>query len=119
MRPRAVLICHHDAPLHREGVARWLASWSELRGILVIEEPSSRLVKRLRRERRRVGLVRLLDVLAMRLYYRIRCARADGAWEQERLERFLAEKVRGGAGLPGVYPPNEQTLAEYRDWPGK
>jgi regulator of RNase E activity RraA len=44
---------------------------------------------------------------------------AEAGFEQERLERFLAEKVRGGAGLPGVYPPNEQTLAEYRTWPGR
>ena len=36
--------------------------------------------------------------------------------EQEELERFLLEKVRGGASLVGVYPPNEATLAEYRAW---
>jgi regulator of RNase E activity RraA len=39
---------------------------------------------------------------------------AEAGLEQERLERFLLEKVRAGAALPGVYPPNEQTLAEYR-----
>ena len=36
--------------------------------------------------------------------------------DQERLEAFLVEKVKGGAALPGVYPPNEATLAEYEAW---
>ena len=39
---------------------------------------------------------------------------AEAAAEQERLEEFLAAKVRGGAPLAGVYPPGEQVIAEYR-----
>jgi regulator of RNase E activity RraA len=41
------------------------------------------------------------------------------AWrglEQEELEAFILEKVRGGAPLPGTYPPGEKTLAEYERW---
>ena len=41
---------------------------------------------------------------------------ATAGLDQERLEAFLLEKVRGGAALPGVYPPNETTLAEYETW---
>ncbi len=41
---------------------------------------------------------------------------ADGALEQERLERFVLMRVKGGAAIPGTYPPNEDTLAAYRDW---
>jgi regulator of RNase E activity RraA len=36
--------------------------------------------------------------------------------EQEELEAFLLEKVRGGAPLPGTYPPGEKALAEYERW---
>jgi len=36
--------------------------------------------------------------------------------EQEELEAFILEKIRAGAPLPGTYPPNEQTLAEYEAW---
>ncbi len=79
-RPRTVLICHHDAPLHEDGMARWLASWSDLSGIVVIEEPRRMVRKRLRRELARVGLFRLLDVLAMRVYYRLVHAAKDAAW---------------------------------------
>jgi regulator of RNase E activity RraA len=38
---------------------------------------------------------------------------ATPAAEQEALERFLLAKVEAGAPLPGTYPPNAQTLAEY------
>lgn len=41
---------------------------------------------------------------------------AGPAAGQEDLERFILEKVAGGAALPGTYPPNEQTLAEYEAW---
>ncbi len=41
---------------------------------------------------------------------------AGPAADQEDLERFVLEKVEGGAALPGTYPPNEQTLAEYEAW---
>ena len=41
---------------------------------------------------------------------------ARPAAEQEDLERFVLEKIEGGAALPGTYPPNEQTLAEYQEW---
>ncbi|MCC6316294.1 MAG: formyl transferase [Gemmatimonadaceae bacterium] len=90
-RPRTVLICHHDAPLHLDGLARWLASWSDLAGIVVIEEPGGLLRKRLRREWRRVGL-RIVDVLAQRVHYRLTSAARDRAWIEERVaglrERF-------------------------------
>jgi regulator of RNase E activity RraA len=38
---------------------------------------------------------------------------ATAGLDQERLEAFLLEKIKGGAPLPGVYPPNAATLAEY------
>lgn len=41
---------------------------------------------------------------------------AAPAAAQERLERFIQQKIEGGAPLPGTYPPNEQTRAEYRQW---
>jgi regulator of RNase E activity RraA len=38
------------------------------------------------------------------------------AANQEQLEAFIIEKVRNGAALPGTYPPNAETLAEYETW---
>lgn len=41
---------------------------------------------------------------------------AEVAVAQERREEFIVEKVRNGASIVGVYPPNEATLAEYEAW---
>ena len=35
---RVVLICHKDAPIHFDGIARWLAHWATLAGIVEIRE---------------------------------------------------------------------------------
>ncbi len=39
----------------------------------------------------------------------------DGV-EQERYERFAKLKIKEGRPVPGVYPPNEETKAEYAKW---
>lgn len=39
---------------------------------------------------------------------------AARAVEQERRERFFLSKVAAGASIIGVYPPNEETLEEFR-----
>jgi regulator of RNase E activity RraA len=39
---------------------------------------------------------------------------AGPALEQERLEAYLHTRIQAGEALWGVYPPSEQTLAEYR-----
>lgn len=41
---------------------------------------------------------------------------AHDAFDQESLEHFVLEKVRAGASIKGVYPPDEQTMAEYEEW---
>jgi regulator of RNase E activity RraA len=34
----------------------------------------------------------------------------------DQLEAFVVEKIKAGAPVPGTYPPNEATLAEYAAW---
>ncbi len=41
---------------------------------------------------------------------------AREGFEQEIREEFFQEKVAGGAPILGVYPPNEETLAEFEEW---
>jgi hypothetical protein len=82
---RTLVICHADAPLDREGLVRWLGSFSTVVGTVVIREPGGRLRKRIAREIKRVGRLRFLDVLAYRAYYALRFAGRDRDWEQDRL----------------------------------
>ncbi len=39
---------------------------------------------------------------------------AGPAAEQERLEAWILSEILAGAPLPGLYPPNDETLARYR-----
>lgn len=86
---RSVLICHHDEPLNRFGLGRWLASFTELAAIVVVREPQTRLLRRIRREIRRVGILRFFDVLAFRIYYRLGLAGSDSAWTNTMLSDLL------------------------------
>lgn len=47
---------------------------------------------------------------------------AIAAREQQELEQFILERIRSGAPLPGTYPPDANTRAEYerrpkQEWP--
>jgi regulator of RNase E activity RraA len=41
---------------------------------------------------------------------------ASAGLEQERLEAWVKQKVEEGAAVLGLYPPNEDTKAEYARW---
>ncbi|MCC7276564.1 MAG: ribonuclease activity regulator RraA [Alphaproteobacteria bacterium] len=36
--------------------------------------------------------------------------------EQERMERYVQIQVRRGRAIPGLYPPDDATRADYRKW---
>jgi methionyl-tRNA formyltransferase len=59
-----------------------------LAGLITIRDPRSRLWRAGRREIRRVGWFRFLDVLAFRLYARLRLARRDQAWKDTEVARL-------------------------------
>lgn len=87
---RTVLICHAGDAFDRRGLAAWLASFSELAGIVVLEETAAQRRQRYLREYRRVGLLGMLDVVAMRVYQRLFQRKADDAWLQGALSRLEA-----------------------------
>lgn len=108
MTLRTSLICHHDAPIHHDGIARWLASWSDLSAVVVVEEPARLLRRRLRRELQRVGPWRLLDVLAGRLYFRVANAAKDRTFLASRLDELRRRypPVPDGVPVLRVSTPN-------------
>jgi hypothetical protein len=86
---RTVLICHAQAPLDRYGLTRWLASFSDLAGVIVLQEKNQRIWRRIRRELQRTGPFRFLDVLGFRLYYQIFHSRRDARWEDAELAKVF------------------------------
>jgi hypothetical protein len=87
---RTVLICHSDEPLNRYGLARWLASFTELAAVIVVHEPGARFWRRVRREIGRVGAFRFFDVLAFRAYYSLVLAGRDRKWAAHLLTQLEA-----------------------------
>lgn len=94
---RTLLICHEEDELNRVGLAAWMASFSQLAGVLVLRETAERKKKRIRREIQRVGWPRFIDVLAFRLYYQVFLAAKDRIWEQQTVARLCAKYSRSSA----------------------
>lgn len=102
---KTLLICHEGALLDREGLARWLASFSDLVGLVVLREKWQRRLQRVRYEITRVGPVRFLDVVALRLYYKLFVARGDQRWEQQTLA-VLGKRYPPLDGTPVLVTPS-------------
>lgn len=85
---RTVLICQESAPLTRHAMARWLASSSDLAGLVILRERRGGLWRKLRREARRVGWLRVGDVLAFRVWQKLFHSGADAAFETRMLDRL-------------------------------
>lgn len=85
---KTLLICHEGSRLDQDVLARWLSSFSHLTGIVLLRDPSTAVRRRIRREIKRVGMVRFLDVLAFRLYYQLVLARGDRLWERQKTEEL-------------------------------
>ena len=112
---KTLLICHNDAELEFDGLARWMSSWSDLCGIIRLTEKPGRKWKRIRREVKRVGPLRFLDVLAFRLWYRLARAKQDQAWEQAQLttlrEKF--DDVSDNVPVLETHSPNSPEAEEF------
>ena len=112
---RTVLICHHDEPLNRYGLPRWLAAFTDLAGVVVIREPKARFWKRVRREIRRVGLLRFLDVFLFQMYYCLFLATADGKWQEDMLRKLEAryDDAPTSVRLLETASPNSSETARF------
>jgi methionyl-tRNA formyltransferase len=114
-QPSVVLICHEGDRLDTEGLAAWLANTMQLKGLIVIRDNPGRLWRAARREIRRVGWLRFLDVIAFRLYGRVALAAADDAWKGKALERLLAQYPADVRDVPRlvVDSPNSECAREF------
>lgn len=70
-----------------------------LAGLIIIRDEPGRIWRAAQREMRRVGIVRILNVLAFRLYARLRLHGRDEAWKEWEIGRL---RRRYPASLDGV-----------------
>lgn len=91
---RSVLICQHDALLVQDIMPRWLASFTDLAGVLVIREPRGNRLAKVKRSLRQQGVWGTIDLLAYRLFHRFRHSAGDRQQEVQIRET-----------LGAIYPP--------------
>lgn len=66
---KTVLICHDGDGFDQKALPRWLASFSDLAGMVVLREGTEQIRRRVKREIERSGWLRFGDVVTFRLYY--------------------------------------------------
>ena len=71
-------------------------------GLIVIRDPRSRLWRKVKREITRVGVFRFLDVIAFRLYARLRLAPREDAWKAAEVARLRRRYPTDLAAVPRV-----------------
>ncbi|MGI8883256.1 MAG: formyltransferase family protein [Pyrinomonadaceae bacterium] len=110
---KTLLICHEGALLEQEGLAGWLASFSDLAGIVVLREKGQRKFKRIRREIERSGILRFLDVTAFRVYYKMFLAQNDETWEREKLAELKQIYPKPDAPILITHSPNSKEAEAF------
>lgn len=85
---RTAIIFHENDLIDSDVTTRWLASFSDLAGMVVLREDAGKSKNRIRREIKRVGLLRFFDVLAFRLYYKLFHAGRDNEWRKNEAGRL-------------------------------
>ena len=87
---KTILICHSEHILFKVGLSRWLASFSDLVGLVIIQEKEFTMFKkRLSWEIGRIGLIRLFDVILFRVYYKLFLSFKYKKWEKRKLQELI------------------------------
>ena len=109
--PTVVLICHEGDRLDTEGLASWLAGTMNLAGLIVISDKGRRLWTAARRELRRAGWLGFLDVVAYRLYARVRLRATEDAWKSQQVEILKKQYPADLEHVPRVVVANPNSDA--------
>jgi methionyl-tRNA formyltransferase len=86
-----------------------------LAGLIIIRDPRSRLWRAARREIRRVGWLRFLDVIAFRLFARLRLARREREWKNAEIARLRQRYPADVTAVPRIVvsTPNSNEAREF------
>jgi hypothetical protein len=112
---KTILICHEGALLDQEVLARWLNSFSDFVGLILLREPPQRVWRRVRREIKRVGFFRFLDVLAFVIYYKLFLERKDRRWERQKVEELcrIYPQIGRGTSVLRTFSPNTKQVEHF------
>jgi hypothetical protein len=112
---KTLLICHDGVDLNQEGLGRWLASFSVLKGIIILKETNQQKWRRIWREIQRVGLFRFFDVVAMRIYYKVFLYKKDRDWQNRQLHKLCSiyPEIPKNTQVLYTHSPNSKESEEF------
>ncbi len=112
---RTVLICRHGRILSRHGLARWLAYFTDLAGIIVVRDDWQSKRREIKREFRRSGLLGVIDAALFKLYYFFFLSAHDRTWEINQLAALEQRYPAVSADLPVLVTddPNGRQAREF------
>ena len=105
---RSLLICHEGASLNRNGIARWLASFSTLGEIVILPDKGS-TYRRVKAEVKRIGIMRLFDAVAFRIYYKLVLSGKDRMWQAQKLRELCSAYPPVPEDTPVLYSSSPNT----------
>jgi folate-dependent phosphoribosylglycinamide formyltransferase PurN len=83
-------------------------------GVVAIAERKQRGLKRIRRELKRTGPLRFLDVLGFRLYYKLFVGARDRRWQDDELDKLRAVySDKPTAPVMVTHSPNSAEAAQF------
>jgi len=110
---KTLLICHEGMLLNEKVLPRWMASFSHVSGIILLENRSSGMLRRIKREISRVGVIRFIDVMLFRIFYRIFCAKSDDAWHEHKIQELLNKYGEAEYKIPVLRTSDPNSEAAY------
>lgn len=116
--PTVVLICHESDRLDSEGLASWLAGTMRLAGLVVIADDGRRVWTAAKREFRRSGWLGFLDVLAYRIFARVRLHAGDERWKDRQVGILKSRYPTALQDIPRVVVtnPNSDLVCDFLEF---
>lgn len=74
---KTIIILHNDSLFDKEILTRWLNSFSDLVGIIVINESKDIVKRRIKFEIKRSGIFGFFDILLFRIFYKLKYSKLD------------------------------------------
>lgn len=111
---KTVLICHDGDVFDQQALPRWLASFSDMVGMVVLRERADQIRRRVKREIERSGWLRLGDIVAFRLYYKLFLNRQYRTWAAATITQ-LQQRYGDAPQVPIVYShtPNSTEVEAF------
>jgi folate-dependent phosphoribosylglycinamide formyltransferase PurN len=86
---KTILMCHENDFFDKEIVARWLSSFSDLAGVVLINEHTDFKKKRYKYEYKRSGFLGFIDIVLYKIYHRIFLRKSEARLNTQIINRCL------------------------------